>query len=95
MVTIDSIQSCVGWGDNTICIGDTVWVPAGSSDPACGTVVAILPVSWPTIPPSLPTYACLVVFYFGDNRHMFALEDAKTCELQKMVRVKPNPVRFG
>lgn len=64
---------------NVLKIGDQVWTPAGSSDPACAVIVALYPTSWPSIPPSAPEISCLLDFDFGGGRHMYDLVNTKQC----------------
>lgn len=70
-VTIESIQSCPGWQGSIIHVGDKVWTPAGSSDPAAGKVVAIVPVSWPTIPQSVLNSHVSLIFTSGITNTCF------------------------
>ena len=80
-VTIESIQSCPGWRGDIIYVGDTVWTPAGSSDPLDGKVIAILATSWPTVSTS-PKFGCLIGFNFVNDQRTFVLKDADDCEIQ-------------
>lgn len=80
MVEIASLESCAGYKGREIRIGDTVWTPAGSSDPAAGKVVAILPTDWPHVDPTVRQLSCLIAIHFGDDVYMYCLDKAENCE---------------
>jgi hypothetical protein len=77
---INSISEAIVDDGRVVKLGDTVWTPAGSSDPAAAKVCAILPISWPTVPPGDQELGLLLRFVFGGNQDMFSLVPVNKCE---------------
>ena len=81
-VQIDSFDSCLGFRNRIIKVGDYVQIPAGASDPATGLVIAILPTSWPSTKDTADTQSvsCLIRIAFGKDLAMYSLNEVKKCE---------------